>query len=91
MLEPQRNVKERKAVGKIRRAIERVDIPPVGALEAGAGSLFAEDAVLGKYLVEPADDKFFRGSIGFGDQIYIAFVFRNDAAFEVSTKKFAGL
>ena len=91
MLEAQRNIEERKAVGKISRAIERVDIPPVGALEAGAGSLFAEDAVIGKLLVEPADDEFFRGPIGFGHQVYIAFVFRGDAAFEVSTKKLAGL
>ena len=90
MLEPQRNVEERKAVGKISRAIERVDIPPVGALEAGAGSLFAEDAMIRKLLADPADDKFLRGSIGFGHQIYIALVLRGDAAFEVSTKKLAG-
>ncbi len=50
MLEAQRNIEERKAVGKIGRAVERVDIPPIGALEAGAGSLFAEDAVIGKLL-----------------------------------------
>src|SRR5271156_5362639 len=90
MLEPQRHVEEGKAVGKISRAIERVDIPPVGALEPGAGSLFAEDAMIRKLPADPADDKFLRGSIGFGHQIYIAFVFGGDAAFEVSTKKLAG-
>ena len=78
-------------MGKISRAIKRVDIPPVGALEARAGSLFAKNAMIGKLLAEPADDEFFRCPIGFGHQIYIAFVFRGDAAFEVATKKLTGL
>ncbi len=91
MLEAERNIEERKAVGKIRRAVERIDIPPIGALQAGTGSLFAKNAMIGKSLAEPAYDKFFRGPIGFGHQIYVAFIFRGDAALEVATEEFAGL
>src|ERR1700761_780604 len=56
MLEPKRYVEKGKAVGEIRRAIERIHIPAVRALEPGAGSLFSENAMLGELLVEPVDD-----------------------------------
>ena len=61
------------------------------ALEPGAGSLFAKDAVLGKLRVQPAYDEFFRCSICFGHQVYIAFIFRGDTALEVAAKQFTGL
>ncbi len=91
MFETQRNIEERKAVGEIGGAVERIDIPPVSALQAGAGSLFAIDAVIGKLLTEPADDEFFRCPVGFGHQVYVAFIFRGHAAIEVAAKQFAGL
>ena len=91
VFEAERNTEEGKAVGEIRRAVERIDIPSIGALEARAGALFAINAVLGKLLVEPAYDEFFRCPIGFGHQVYIAFIFRGDAAVEIATEEFAGL
>ena len=91
MLEAQRDIEEGKAVGEICGAVERIDIPPVSALQAGAGSFFAIDTVLGKLLVEPADDEFFRCPIGFGHQVYIAFIFRGHAAIEIAAKQFARL
>ena len=91
MLQAQRNIEEREAVGEIGRAVERVDIPTVRSLKPGASSLFAKNAMIGKPLVQPAYDEFFRCPIGFGHQVHIAFVFRGDAALEVATQEFAGL
>ncbi len=91
MLQAERNIEEGKAVGEIGGAVERIDIPPIGPLQAGAGSLFAINAVFGKLLAEPAYDEFFRCPIGFGHQVDIAFVFGGDTALEVATKQLAGL
>ena len=91
MFQAQRNIEEGKAVGEIGGAVERIDIPPVSALQAGACSLFAKNAVIGKLFTQPADDEFFRSPIGFGHQVYIAFIFRGHAAIEVAAKQFAGL
>ena len=51
----------------------------------------AKDAVIGEPLVQPAYDEFFRCPIGFGHQVHIALIFRDDAALEVATQEFAGL
>ena len=59
MLEAKRDIEERKAVGKIGRSIQRIDVPAIRAVETGARSLFAENAVIRKGLVEPGDDEFF--------------------------------
>src|ERR1700677_2664856 len=91
MFEAQRDIEEGKAVGEIGGAIKRIDIPTVTALQAGACSFLAIDAVIGKLLTEPADDQFFRSPIGFGYQVYIAFIFRDHAPIEVAAKKFSGL
>ena len=91
MLKAQRDVEEREAMGEICRAVEWVNIPAVRALKPGASSLFAIDAMIGESLVQPAYDEFFRCAIGFGHQVHIAFVFRDDAALEVTTQEFAGL
>jgi hypothetical protein len=90
VFETQRDIEEGKAVGEIRGAIERIHIPSVCALQAGACSFLAINAVAGKLLVKPADDEFFRCSIGFGHQVYIAFIFGGHAAIEVAAKKLAG-
>ena len=90
MFQAQRDIEEGKAVGEIGGAVKRIDIPPVCALQAGACSFFSIDAVIGKLFTEPADDEFFRCAIGFGHQVYIAFIFGGHAAIEVTPKKFPG-
>ena len=91
MFQAQRDIEEGKAVGEIGGAVERIDIPPVSALQAGACSLFAKNAVIGKLFIQAADDEFFRSPIGFGHQVYVALIFGGHAAIEVTAKQFAGL
>ena len=91
MFEAQRDIEEGKAVGEVGGAIEWIDIPPVCALQAGACSFLAINAVVGKLFAQPADDEFLRCPIGFGHQVYIAFILGGHAAIEVAAKKLAGL
>jgi len=91
MFEAEGHIKEGKAVGKIGGAVEWIDIPAIGAIETGAGAFFAKDPVIGKLLVEPANDELFRSAIGLGYQVNIAFVFRGNTAVEITAQEFAGL
>jgi hypothetical protein len=59
MFQAERHIEKGKSVRKVGRAVKRIDIPPIGALEPGTGSLFAEDAMLGKVRVQARYDEFF--------------------------------
>ena len=89
MLQAERDIKKWEAVGEVGGAVQRVDIPAICPVQSGANSLFAKNTVLGKLLAQPLYDKFFRGPVGFGNQVDIAFILRGHAALEVSAKQFA--
>ena len=59
---------------KVGRAVQRVDVPAVFVLEAGSGTFFAEDAVIGERGAEAIDDQGLAGAVGFGNEIDVALV-----------------
>ena len=90
MLQAERDIEKREAVGEIGGAVQRVDIPAIRTLQSGAGSFFPKDSMIGKLLAEPLPDQLFRCSIGFCNQVDVAFVLRGHAALEVAAKQFTG-
>lgn len=67
--------------GKVRRSVERVDMPgDLGTLARGA--LLPDDAVLRKCGFNPRADELLGGNIGFGEEIARAFLRRVLAPFE---------
>src|SRR5271155_4720934 len=91
MFQAERNTEERKPVGEVGRAVERIHIPSIGMIQTRTGSLFAINAMLGKALAKPAYDEFFRCPVGLGYQVDVALIFRGDAAVEIAVEQFAGL
>src|SRR5450432_1545395 len=91
MFEAHGNAKYRVAMGEIRCAVERVDVPAIFVVDAVASSLFAVDAVAGKVLVEALDDEAFAGAVGLGDEVYFTFVFGGDRAVVELANECAGL
>ena len=62
-------------MGKIRGAIQRIDIPLVFASSFDPRSLFSHHIVTRKLLLDPFENQSFRLSIGHCDQIHRALIF----------------
>src|SRR5277367_2054025 len=80
VLKAERYAEYRKAMREICRAIQRIDIPAILAVELIARSFFAVNAMVRKMRVHALDDQLFRGAVSYGDKINIGLVFGGDAA-----------
>jgi len=90
VLQSQGNAEDRISVGEIGRAIERIDIPAVGATVGVARTLFADDVVIGPGGAQAGDDEPLTGAVSLGHQIDVPLVLKADAAQEKRHQKFAG-
>ena len=75
--ESDRNGKAGIPVGKIRGAVERINVPAKVRSRSALmpGSLFGSNGVVGKVLGQPFDDEPFRALVRLGNEIdFIAFV-----------------
>ena len=91
MFQAQGNTEERKAMGKVCGAVERINIPSIGVIQTGTGSFFAINSMSRKALAKPTYDKFLRCPVGLGYQVYVTLVFSGNATVEIATEHFAGL
>ncbi len=91
VLEPHGNAELRESVRKVGGSVERVHVPAILASEPLARAFFAEDAVLGKSLAQPAADQLLHGAVGHRHQVHIAFVLSFDALNKVLAQPRPGL
>ncbi len=63
------------AVGKIRGAVERVDVPAVLGVVILANAFFGSDGMRRKIFRETIDDVLFAALVGLGDEVDVTFVF----------------
>ena len=77
-------------MGKVRGAVERIDIPAVLMIEGNASSLFRKDAVRGKLRSKLLHDELFRRPVGFRNNVDVAFVFERNTAFVITTHERSG-
>ena len=71
----QRNAKHRKAMRKIRGAVQRIDVPLVFAARFDARSLFPQHVMSRKLVANPFQNQRLRLAIGHRNQIHVALVF----------------
>ena len=74
LFQTHRHAELRKAVRKVGRAVERIDVPAELALHSLARAFFAVDAVIRKNLAETGADELFHGPVGNRDQVDVALV-----------------
>ena len=65
---------------EIRGAIERINVPAILAFHVLARSLLAQDPIVRPARMQALDQQGLAFTVGNGDQIDLAFIFRNDAA-----------
>jgi len=78
-------------MGKVRRAIQRIDIPAVIAALVVQSLLFAENVMRGKLLADALADQGLGGAVGCGHQVGVPFVFDLQPLVKIFEQKRAGL
>ena len=71
-------------MGKVGGAVQGIDIPAIVGAGIAASALFADNAVFRPARAQALDDHLFRGAVGLGHQVYVAFVLDGDVAGEVA-------
>ena len=84
-----RDAEHRKSVGKIRGAVQGIDVPAIVRASTRARPFLADNAMLRPARSQALHDQLLRSAIGLGNQVNVTLVFEADVAGEVTHQQSA--